>query len=75
MNTLRQFLPDETAMIAFGHKLMTAICQIPSSTSVTLYLNGELGAGKTTLSRGMIQSLGHQGNVKSPTYTLVEEYH
>ncbi len=75
MNTLRQFLPDETAMIAFGHKLMTAICQIPSSASVTLYLNGELGAGKTTLSRGMIQSLGHQGNVKSPTYTLVEEYH
>ena len=69
-----EYIPNENAMCAFGEKLIKAICQMSNNKSVMLYLNGDLGAGKTTLSRGMIQGLGHSGNVKSPTYTLVEEY-
>uniref|UniRef100_Q0HR38 tRNA threonylcarbamoyladenosine biosynthesis protein TsaE n=1 Tax=Shewanella sp. (strain MR-7) TaxID=60481 RepID=Q0HR38_SHESR len=69
MTELTFQLNNEDETIALGQKLARHI-QAP----LTLYLTGDLGAGKTTLSRGLIQGLGHKGAVKSPTYTLVEPY-
>lgn len=69
----RQHLPDEAATVAFGARL-SEILQSRYSGRAVVFLRGQLGAGKTTLVRGLLTGLGHAGVVKSPTYTLLEPY-
>jgi len=63
------YIEGEPAMLAFGAALARRL-----SANAVVYLEGDLGAGKTTLARGILRGLGFTGSVKSPTYTLVEPY-
>ena len=66
-------LPDEAATRGAGAALATALlAEAPPALFVTIA--GELGAGKTTLARGILAALGVAGPVRSPTYTLIESY-
>lgn len=69
---MKRFLPDEAATTAFGKELFDALPE--DLAGWTLLLNGDLGAGKSTLARALIKAAGHIGAVPSPTYTLVEPY-
>lgn len=61
---------NEKQQIAFG-AIMAKACQDKNSV---IYLQGNLGAGKTTLARAFLNALGYTGKVKSPTYSLIETY-
>lgn len=67
--TLTLDLADADATEALGGRLAAYL-----QANAVVHLHGDLGAGKTTLVRGLLHSLGHVGAVKSPTYTLIEPY-
>lgn len=62
-------IENDSAMRALGARLASAC-----PDRCVIYLVGELGAGKSTLARGFLHALGHEGAARSPTYTLVEPY-
>lgn len=66
-------LADEAATLAYGARLAEWLREPPNRRGV-VFLRGQLGAGKTTLVRGILRALGHEGAVKSPTYALLEPY-
>lgn len=63
------YLKNESDTCALGKSLAAVL-----KAGLKIYLHGDLGAGKTTLIRAMLKEAGHNGKVKSPTYTLVEPY-
>lgn len=69
MRSFKARLADEAATSALGAALAGAL-----RPGMAIYLHGDLGAGKTALTRALIKAAGHAGHVKSPTYTLLETY-
>ena len=68
-STITRLLATEADTLALGAALAPCL-----RGGMVVYLSGELGAGKTTLARGILRALGHTGRVKSPSYALVEPY-
>ncbi len=69
-------IEGEEQTVRFG-ALMSKLCvpyAVKNSKSILIFLEGDLGAGKTTFSRGFIEGCGYEDIVRSPTYTLVEPY-
>ena len=71
MSRFEVHLADDAATEALGARLALALQE---EAGGVVYLNGTLGAGKTTLARGWLRALGVSGSIRSPTYTLIEPY-
>ncbi len=71
MSTHELVLDDQESTERFGAALARGLSSCPG---LVVFLEGELGAGKTTLARGCLRALGAAGPIRSPTYTLIEPY-
>ena len=69
MKELKILLSNEKNTLDLGENLSAHLFE-----GLLIFLKGDLGAGKTTLARGIIRGLGYVGSVKSPTYSLFEQY-
>ena len=69
MQHFTAYLADDDATTRLGAALARVL-----APGLVIYLHGDLGAGKTALTRALLQAAGHAGKVKSPTYTLSEPY-
>lgn len=65
----QQDLPSESDTFQMAHRLAHLL-----KPGLIIFLQGDLGAGKTTFTRGLLRAMGHEGSVKSPTFTLIEPY-
>ncbi|WP_225972148.1 tRNA (adenosine(37)-N6)-threonylcarbamoyltransferase complex ATPase subunit type 1 TsaE [Taylorella equigenitalis] len=80
---LQLILPDESASLNFAHKLAITLKKqifglnvvlLENIPNIKIYLSGDLGAGKTTITREFLKAFGVNTRIKSPTYTLLETY-
>ena len=69
MKELKILLSNEKNTLDLGENISIHLIE-----GLLIFLKGDLGAGKTTLARGLIKGLGYVGSVKSPTYSLIEQY-
>ena len=74
MNSATLISHGDLETVDIGKKISNFISKRTDPYPFLIFLSGELGSGKTTLCKGILKGLGHEGIVKSPTYNLVETY-
>ncbi|MEY2853717.1 MAG: ATP-binding protein yjeE [Pseudomonadota bacterium] len=72
--SVERFLPDEAATEDLARQMAAALPPTAVDEPLIVYLEGELGAGKTSFARGLLRALGEKGAVRSPTYGLMAQY-